>query len=117
MGLGISLLLDGSPSDTLAGAASVEVTERVCQPTSYRIEYALDISDSDFPLLKDDAISPGAEISLLVPTTDKTYCLVKGPVYGHDVHFAQGGSGSTLSVLGSDSLIRMDREDKVVQWS
>ena len=117
MGLGISIRLDGAPNDMLGGAASVEVHERVGQPTSYRIEFALDIEDGDFPLLKDDAFSPGAKISVLVPTSDKTYCLVNGPAYGQDIHFQQGGSGSTLSVIGSDSLITLDREDKVVQWS
>ncbi len=118
MGLGISIRLDGAPNDTLASAASVEVTERVALPTSYRIGYALDTVDGDFPLLTEDAFSPGSEISILVPTSDgATNCLVKGPAYGQEIHFEHGGSGSLLTVIGSDSLIKLDREDKVVQWS
>jgi hypothetical protein len=46
-----------------------------------------------------------------------TQCLVKGPVYGQQIQFKHGGSGSTLAVQGADSLIKLDREDKAVAWS
>ena len=42
---------------------------------------------------------------------------MKGPVYGQQIHFAHGGSGSSLSVQGADSSIKLDREDKAVAWS
>src|ERR1041385_4009151 len=118
MGLGISIQLGGASNATLMQAASVEVIERVGVPASYRIGFALDTSDGDFPLMIEDAFKPGGEVSLLVQTSGgTTYCLVKGPVYGQEVHFEHGGSGSLLSVLGADALIKLDREDKVVQWS
>jgi hypothetical protein len=117
MGLGISIRVDGAPDDTAAPAALVEVTECVGQATTYRLEYGLDIADGDFPLLKEGKLGPGSELSILVPTADATECLVKGPVYGQEIHFEQGGSGSSLVVVGADSLIKMDREDKVVAWS
>ena len=117
MGLGISIRLDGAPDETVAAAAFVEVTERVGQPTQYRLEYSLDIADGDFPLLKENKLGPGSDLQVLVPTSDATECLVKGPVYGQEIHFEQGGSGSSLVVLGADSLIKMDREDKAVAWS
>jgi hypothetical protein len=73
--------------------------------------------DGNFPLLKDARLGPGSELSILVPTTTSTHCLVSGPVIGQEIHFVQGGSGSSLIVLGADSLIKMDREDKAVAWS
>lgn len=117
MGLGISIRVNGAPDETTAGAASVEVTERLGQPTYYRLDYSLDIAEGDFPLLKEGSFGPGSEVSVLVPTSTATECLVNGPVYGQDIHFEQGGAGSSLVVLGADSLITMDREDKAVAWS
>ena len=117
MGLGISIRLDGAPDELVASASSVEIVERVGQPTQYRLEYSLDIADGDFPLLKESKLGPGSELQVLVPTTDTTECLVKGPVYGQEIHFEQGGSGSSLVVTGSDSSIKMDREDKAVAWT
>jgi phage protein D len=117
MGLAISIRVDGAPDETAAAAAFVEVTERVGQPTYYRLEYSLDIADGDFPLLKESKLGPGSEISVLVPTANATACLVKGPTYGQQIKFEQGGAGSSLVVLGADSLIKMDREDKAVAWN
>ena len=117
MGLGVSIRVDGAPNETVATAASVEVVERLGQPTSYRLMYNLDISDNDFPLLNTGDLGPGSEISILVPTNDSTHCLVKGPAYGQEINFAQGGSGSTLVILGADSSIKLDREDKAVAWA
>ena len=117
MGLGVSIRVDGAPNETAASAAFVEVSECVGEPTYYRLEYSFDIGDGDFPLLKESNLGPGSEISVLVPTDDATQCLVKGPVYGQQIKFTHGGSGSTLTVQGGDSLIKMDREDKAVAWS
>jgi hypothetical protein len=117
MGLGISIRVGGAPDELVASASFVEVIERIGQPTQYRIDYSLDTADGDFPLLKESKLGPGSELQVLVPTADATECLVKGPVYGQEIHFEQGGSGSALTVLGADSLIKMDREDKVVAWT
>jgi hypothetical protein len=117
MGLGISIRANGSPDGTVASANSVEVVERVGQPTQYRLEYSLDIAEGDFPLLKEPKLGPGAELEVLVPTNDTTECLVKGPVCGQEIRFQQGGAGSVLVVLGADSLIKLDREDKAVAWT
>ncbi len=117
MGLGISIKVNGAPDETVADATSVEVSERVGQSTSYRIEYSLDTAEGDFPLLKEAKLGSGSELSILAPTDAGTLCLVKGPVYGQQISFEQGGSGSVLKVLGADSLIKMDREDKVVAWA
>src|SRR5215831_5354572 len=117
MGLGISIRVDGAPNETAASAAYVEVNERVGQCTYFRLEYGLQIAEDDFPLLKEGKLGPGSEIQILVPTADSTECLVKGPIYGQEIHFEQGGGGSSLVVVGADSLIKMDREDKAVAWA
>ena len=116
MGLGISITVNGTPDDLVAAAGTVAVTESIGQPTYFRLEYGLDIDDGDFPLLKESKLGAGSEISVLVPTAESTECLVKGPVYSQQIQFEQGGLG-TLVVLGADSLIKMDREDKAVVWS
>lgn len=105
------------PNEVASQAATVEVMESVGQPTYYRLEYSLDTADGDFPLLTDSTLGPGADLSILVTTADASVCLVKGPVYGQQIRLEQGGSGSTLIVLGADSSIKMDREDKAVAWA
>jgi hypothetical protein len=117
MGLGISIRVDGAPDETAASAQTVEVTERVGQSTNYRLEYGLDTAEGDFPLLKERKLGPGSEISILFPFSDATHCVVKGPIYGQQIRFEQGGPGSSLTILGADSLIKMDRQDKAVAWS
>jgi hypothetical protein len=117
MGLGISIRVDGAPDETAAAALAVEVMERVGQSANYRLDYGLDSVEGDFPLLKEGKLGPGSQLSILVPSSDATECLIKGPVYGQEIRFEQGGPGSSLTVLGADSLIKMDREDKAVAWS
>jgi phage protein D len=117
MGLGIAIRVNGAPDATAAAAASVEITERIGQPTSFRLQYTPDISEGDLPLLKEAKLGAGSEISVLVPAGGTTHCLVKGPVFGQQIHLAHGGAGSTLHVLGADSLVKLDREDKAVLWS
>ena len=117
MGLGVAIRVNNAPDELVAGAASVEINESVGQPTNYRIEYNLDTAEGDFTLLNEAKLGPGSELSVIAPSAEGSACLVKGPVYGQQIHFEQGGSGSSLMVLGADSLIKLDREDKVVAWS
>jgi hypothetical protein len=117
MGLGVSIRLNGIPDEVVAGAAFVEIAERVGQPTYYQLEYSIDIAEGDIPLLSESKFGPGSELSVLVPTPDATDCLVKGPVYGQRIHLAHGGSGSTLTVQGADSSIKLDRENKAAVWA
>ena len=117
MAQSVTIRVNGSTDATVAAATLVQVTERVGQSTQYRIEYSLDIAEGDFPLLKEGKLGPGAELEVLSVTDDATECLVKGPIYGQEVHFEHGGSGSSLIVVGADSLIKMDREDKAVAWT
>src|SRR2546423_11207775 len=99
---GVTIRVGGAPNEAATAASSVEVSESVGRPTSYRLEYVLESADGDFALLGDDTFGPGSDLSVLVQTTDATECLVKGPVYGQQITLEQGGSG-TLVVMGADS--------------
>jgi phage protein D len=117
MATGFSIRFRGQPDSSLGNAAFVEVYECVGAPTSFRIRYALDITEGDLPLLKEPRLSAEAEIAVFVPTPDGLVCLVKGTVRGQQIHLEHGGEGSTLDVLGADSTLAMDREDKASLWS
>jgi phage protein D len=117
MGLGIAIAVGGSPDEELATAAFVEVQERIGEITTYRIRYDIDISEGDFPMLVDERIGPGSELSVIAPLGGSNNYLVKGPVIGQQVHIAHGGTGSFVEVSGSDTSIAMDRETKTTLWS
>lgn len=117
MGLGIAIAVGGSPDEQLAGAAWVEVHEQMGEMTTYRIRYDIDISEGDLPMLKDDRISAGSELSVIAPLDGKSNYLVKGPVTGQQIHLEHGGAGSFVEVSGSDTAIAMDRETKTTLWS
>jgi hypothetical protein len=117
MGLGIVVQVDGATDEELAQAVRVEVTERMGQPTVFKLIYRIDIAEGDLPMLADSRLDPGSELTILVPTDNGTHCLVKGPVTGQRIHYQHGGAGSTLEVQGMDNSITMDREAKSQLWS
>lgn len=117
MGLGISIAVNGSPDAELAEAALVEVEESMGQATTYRLHYAVDISEGDLPLPADSRLNGGSELSILAPAESGRQCLVKGPVTGQNITLQHGGAGSTLVVHGSDTTIIMDREAKSQVWA
>src|SRR2546426_9184992 len=105
MGLGVAILVDGEVDHELGGAASVEVYECADEMTTYRLRYAVDIADDDLPLLSDARLSVGSELALVVDVGGQLSCLVKGPVYGLQIHLVHGGAGSWVDVLGADGLL------------
>jgi hypothetical protein len=117
MATGFSILFNDQPDPTLGNAASVEVYERIGEPTFFRLHYPLDITERDLPLLKETALSAGANVAVVVPSDGTSVCLVKGTVRGQQFHLEHGGEGSILDVLGGDSTLAMDREDKASLWS
>src|SRR5262245_20904887 len=117
MGAGFAVRLNNAPNPSVDAASSVVVTERLGRPTEYMITYGLPNIDQDFPLLKDNSLGPGSELSVVVQAEDASDCLVKGPVTSQVVHFEQGGGENSLTVCGTDSSIKMNREDKVVVWT
>ena len=117
MARGVAIRVNGAPDETATAATAVNITECVGQPTYFTLEYPFDTADGDFPLLKEGRLGPGSELAVFVSTGGTSECLAKGPVYGQKIHFSHGGSGSTLSVQGGDSLVKLDRENKAVAWA
>lgn len=118
MGLGVVIAVNGSADEELTGAAaSIEVCESMGQTATYRLRFAADISGGDLPLLLEERISAGAELSLFTEVNGVAYCLVKGPVYGQQIHLVHGGAGSYVEVLGADRTLEMDRESKAAVWA
>ena len=117
MGLGIAVLVNGAPDPQLPEPSSVVVHERMGEMTTYRLRYPADIARGDLPMLTAGSISAGSELSIISGSGAKTACLVKGPVYGQQIHLVHGGAGSYVDVLGADTSIKMDRESKAAVWS
>lgn len=117
MAQGVAIRVNNAPDELAGSATSVEVTEQMGQPTYYRLDYALDTEEGDFPLLKEAKLGPGSELSVVVAPGGESECLVKGPVCGQQIRMEHGGSGSTLSVQGADSSIKLDRENKAAVWA
>jgi hypothetical protein len=117
MAQGVAIRVDNVPDPLAAAATSVEVSEQMGQPTYYSLDYTLDTEEGDFPLLKEGMLGPGSELSVVVSPGGESECLVKGPVCGQQIRLQHGGSGSTLTVQGADSSIKLDRENKVAAWA
>lgn len=118
MGLDTVIAVNGTPAPDLADAMRIEVVERVGEPTRFQLDYDLDISSGDLPLLVESRFDPGALLAILAPARDGTLaCLVQGPVHGQHIHLRHGGAGSMLTVVGSDTQVVMDRETRTVQWA
>ncbi|MBN1875046.1 MAG: hypothetical protein JXA33_12510 [Anaerolineae bacterium] len=117
MGLEIAIAVEGQVDAELAEATTVEVDERMGEPTTYHLSYPVDISEDDLPLLVDSRLNPGSELAILATTDQGTVCLVKGPVHSQQIHLQHGGAGSTVVVTGVDTSLAMDRESRIVQWA
>jgi len=64
MGLEIAILVGTTAAPDLANADRVEVQERIGEPTTYRLRYALDLADDDIPLLTDGRLDVGGELTV-----------------------------------------------------
>ncbi len=117
MGLGISVLSNGTADAELSAASSVEVFQALDRPARFRLELPVDIREGDFPWLVDSRIDAGAEIAVQVPLEEGPATLVQGPVCRQHATLTHGGEGSRLLVDGADGLQLMDRETKVEAWS
>lgn len=117
MGAGYSIQFDGAPDPELGSVSLLEVHECIGESTTFRLHYVPGISEGDLPLLKEARLSAGSVISIFAKKGDSTTCLVKGTVHGQQIHLVHGDEGSTLQVLGADTSIAMDRENKPALWS
>lgn len=117
MGLDLVMRVDGEADTQLADAATVEVYERVGAPTTFRLQYPIDIDDGDLPCLIEERLKPGRTVDVVASSQDARHCLAKGPIRGQRIHLKHGGEGSRVDVLGADSTIVMDREIRSVIWA
>jgi phage protein D len=111
------IMVDGEAADDLIAASTVEVCERIGEPTTFRIEYGLTPTDNDFPLLTDGRLSAGSEITIGVKVKDTNDVLCKGQVFGQRVHFERGVRDSNVSILGGDKTMEMDRTIVTKVWT
>jgi len=118
MDVSLAIKVGGSADQSLAGdAASVEVHERMGEPTTFKLRYQVDIDSGDLPRLADGRIDPGSELQILALLDGQADCLVHGFVHGQQIRLLHGGAGSYVDVMGSDSSIKMDREVKQAVWT
>jgi hypothetical protein len=117
MAFGVVVLANGARADDLMATSLVEVHERVWQPTTYYLRYPVQISDGDLAPLLDARLAPGADLAVFQRSEGFNDCLVKGQVFSQQIHLTHGVDGSTVEVIGADTLLRMDRETKITQWA
>ena len=111
------LAIKGSPDNSLTSEATlIEVNQSADSLATFRIQFALDLCDDDFPLLEDPRLKPSPNddaLSILVSVDNDTLCLVHGIITGRSAHLVHGGPGSYLEVRGQERRRVMDREYKV----
>ncbi len=117
MSLGAAILPNGLPDPGMPTPDSVQVVEGLHQPSSFRLNYQFASEDEDFPLLSESHLEPEQAITVMVMVDSVPKFLVHGPITRHEIAFENGGSGSTLAVIGGDTSVAMDREDKAKVWS
>lgn len=117
MSKGFTLILDNQvDSEMLEEVTRVEVHERLGAMTTYRLRFKVDVMEGDLRWLTDERLGPGSELAVVAGVEEPAY-LVRGPVYGQQIHLTHGVAGSWVDVDGADRCIEMDRESKVVTWS
>ena len=116
MGFGFQVEVTGVPQPGLPLPGRVEVQERLGEPTTFRVNYEVDIGDADMTLVSNRHLGPGAEIAVVAAVGQERHVLVKGPVHGQRIRLVHGGSGSWVEVCGSDKSVEMDRELRRQVW-
>jgi hypothetical protein len=113
VGLDILICINDVPSEKLTSqVSSVDVHERLDQCTTYKLNFAVDISDGDIGHSIEKDTSPGKILSVLANVHDKLVCLVKGPVTQQELQFNHGGAGSWIYVEGEDTGHKLDHIPK-----
>ena len=118
MAFDIIVQVDGKSDDELIGAAAtVEVCERIGEPTTYQLEFSLTDKDGDFPYLVDGRLGAGSELTIATSLDDKFDVLCKGQIYGQRIYLEHNVTDSRLLVLGGDKTFEMDRAIVKKVWT
>ena len=110
MGLGILITVNNKADEMLTNQVStVEVYEKIDQPTTYKIRFMVDICNEDIAKSLENNTDPESVLGVLVESQEKLHCLVSGPVSKQEAFLEQGGAGSWLEVEGTDTSQLMDK--------
>lgn len=101
----------------LATASQVEVYERWGAATSFRLTLNLAQQESDFPLISSDEVAPGTKVTITVGGAPGGEVLTRGIITGQAAHFEHGSTASSLTVIGFDECVLMDRVSKGKVWA
>jgi hypothetical protein len=111
MGLGIFITVNKEINQSLTDQVStVEVYEKIDEPTTYKIRFMVDICNDDIAQSLESMTDPGCILGVLVEANDQMSCLVNGPVIQQQANLEDGGSGSWLDVQGIDTSKLMDEK-------
>jgi hypothetical protein len=116
MAYGVVILANGVRAEDLMDVGLVEVHERVGTPTTYYLRYPVVNAGGELAPLLDARLDPGADLAVFQKAEGFDECLVKGPVFSHQIRLYPGVDNSTLEVVGADATLQMDREVKITQW-
>src|SRR4030095_8336338 len=109
MGLGILIISKGEINEKLTNqVSSVEVYEKMDQPTSFKIRFMVDICNETIAAQLEENTDPGSELGILVEAKDQLICLVNGKVIKQEANLQHGGAGSWIDVEGADHSQDMD---------
>lgn len=91
--------------------SQIEVVEAVRGESTFRVKFAIDICGTDFELLNDDRLVPGADrrLAVLVTIDGERFCLINGIITDRKTEVKEGGPGSSLEVAGKDRRVEMGR--------
>lgn len=118
MAFEVIILADGQPAEDLTElATSVQVDQSLDDATRYTVRFEVDLDEcGEYPMLLDERLQPGAELTIIVKDCSRATCLVVGPVDRAKIHIETGGGGSWVEVMGGDHRIVMDRVDVPFVW-
>jgi hypothetical protein len=118
MAFDVIILADGKPAEDLTElATSVQVDQSLDDATRYTVRFEVDLDEcGDYPMLLDDRLQPGTELTIIVKDCSRPTCLVVGPIDRAKIHIEAGGGGSWVEIMGGDHRVVMDRVDVPFVW-
>jgi phage protein D len=111
------LIANGTPDNDLTQQATlIEVNQSFDAPSTFRIQFAVDICQGQPTLTDDPRITPSASdptIAAVVTIDTVPICLVNGIVTNQQVRQVQGGPGSFIEITGQERRVVMNRQFNV----
>jgi len=117
MSLGAIVSPSGTPDPGFPQPDVVIIDEGGLRPSTFTLNYALNLQNGDFDLLSNAALDPDATVVVQVSPGGSLQTLIKGFVLGQSIEFHVGGDGSTLQVMGADQSASMNQEHHSLVWS